>query len=192
MIFFFGWENQSLLCFFGGGVWHLVTRLKLPNNSTRGVDEVLWARKIGLISRPILKDFFTGWSYFWDLKNDMCRYLSRFFPIKLSALVGQVRFLANLKISRLHCRFCCTLWAKAQVSQCFFCCSPGHLLDLLNTGNYQIQNYAALHIPQSQDGSRNSSYSRFQIDFSEKHQWNDIFQFDVEHFSGSVTSLSYL
>lgn len=39
--------------------------------------------------------------FFWDLKNDMCRYLSRFFPIKLSALVGQVRFLANFKISRL-------------------------------------------------------------------------------------------
>lgn len=49
--FFFSAEKIKVFCFFGGGVWSQGCKLKLPNNSTRGVDE---------ISTPILNDFFTG------------------------------------------------------------------------------------------------------------------------------------
>lgn len=89
--FFFGWENQSLLFFWGGS---LVTRLQVE--TSKQLYSWCWWNFNADLERLL------HWViFFWDLQNDMCRYLSRFFPIKLSALVGQVRFLANFKISRL-------------------------------------------------------------------------------------------
>ena len=58
--FFFRLRKSKSFVLFGGGVWSQGCKLKLPNNSTRGVDE---------ISTPILNDFFTGWSFFGTWKT---------------------------------------------------------------------------------------------------------------------------